>query len=73
MTCKDMASYLRDIINYNLSRILSGIQFTMQIIEILVVETKRFVGSFVNVNADSQWNPVYGDIINYNLQTLETS
>ena len=30
-------------------RILSGIQLTTQLIEFLVVETKRFVGSFVNV------------------------
>jgi len=31
------------------TRILSGIQFTTYFIEIFVVETKRFVGSFVNV------------------------
>ena len=31
------------------TRILSGIQFTMDFIEIFVVETKRFVNSFVNV------------------------
>jgi len=31
------------------TRILSGIQFTTCFIEIFVVETKRFVGSFVNV------------------------
>ena len=31
------------------TRILSGIQFTMHFIEFFVVETKRFVGSFVNV------------------------
>jgi len=31
------------------TRILSGIQFTTYFIEILVVETKRFVGSSVNV------------------------
>ena len=31
------------------ARILSGIQFTTYFIEILVVETKRFVGSFVHV------------------------
>ena len=31
------------------TRILSGIQFTTHFIEIFVVETKRFVGSFVNV------------------------
>ena len=31
------------------TRILSGIQFTTYFIEILVVETKRFVSSFVNV------------------------
>jgi len=30
-------------------RILSGIQFTTHFMEIFVVETKRFVGSFVNV------------------------
>jgi len=30
-------------------RILSGIQFTTHFIEIFVVETQRFVGSFVNV------------------------
>jgi len=31
------------------TRILSGIQFTTHFIEIFVVETKRFVGSFVHV------------------------
>jgi len=31
------------------TRILSGIQFTTYFIEFFVVETKRFVGSFVNV------------------------
>ena len=31
------------------TRILSGIQFTAHFIEIFVVETKRFVGSFVHV------------------------
>jgi len=31
------------------TRILSGIQFTTDFIEFFVVETKRFVGSFVNV------------------------
>jgi len=31
------------------TRILSGIQFTTHFIEFFVVETKRFVGSFVNV------------------------
>jgi len=31
------------------TRILSGIQFTTHFIEIFVVETKRFVGSFSNV------------------------
>jgi len=31
------------------TRILSGIQFTTYLIEIFVVETKRFVGSFVHV------------------------
>jgi len=31
------------------TRILSGIQFTTYFIEIFVVETKRFVSSFVNV------------------------
>ena len=31
------------------TRILSGIQFTTNFIEFFVVETKRFVGSFVNV------------------------
>jgi hypothetical protein len=31
------------------TRILSGIQFTMHFIEFCVVETKRFVGCFVNV------------------------
>ena len=31
------------------TRILSGIQFTTYFIDILVVETKRFVGSFVHV------------------------
>jgi len=31
------------------TRILSGIQFTTHFIEIFVVDTKRFVGSFVNV------------------------
>jgi len=31
------------------TRILNGIQFTTYFIESLVVETKRFVGSFVNV------------------------
>ena len=31
------------------TQILSGIQFTTHFIEIFVVETKRFVGSFVNV------------------------
>jgi len=31
------------------TRILSGIQFTTHFIELFVVETKRFVGSFVNV------------------------
>ena len=31
------------------TRILSGIQFTTYFIESLVVKTKRFVGSFVNV------------------------
>jgi len=31
------------------TQILSGIQFTTYFIEILVVETKRYVGSFVNV------------------------
>jgi len=31
------------------TRILSGIQFTIHFIEFFVVETKRFVGSFVNV------------------------
>ena len=31
------------------TRILSGIQFTTYFIEIFVVETKRFVGSFVHV------------------------
>jgi len=32
-----------------LTRILSGIQFTTQFIDFFVVETKVFVGSFVNV------------------------
>jgi len=31
------------------TRILSGIQFTTHVIEIFVVETKRFAGSIVNV------------------------
>jgi len=31
------------------TRILSGIQFTMHFIDFFVVETKRFVGSTVNV------------------------
>ena len=31
------------------TRILSGIQFTTHLIEIFVVQTKRFVGSFVHV------------------------
>jgi len=31
------------------TRILGGIQFTTHFIEIFVGETKRFVGSFVNV------------------------
>jgi len=31
------------------TRILSGMQFTTHFIEFFVVETKRFVGSFVNV------------------------
>ena len=31
------------------TRILSGIQFTTHFIEIFVMETKRFVGSFVHV------------------------
>ena len=31
------------------TRILSGIQFTTHFIEIFVVETKRFVGGFVNL------------------------
>jgi len=31
------------------TRILSGIQFATYLIEIFVVKTKRFVGSFVNV------------------------
>jgi len=31
------------------TRILSGIYFTTHFIEFFVVETKRFVGSFVNV------------------------
>ena len=31
------------------TRILSGIQFTTHFIEFVVAETKRFVGSFVNV------------------------
>jgi len=31
------------------TQILSGIQFTTHFIELFVVETKRFVGSFVNV------------------------
>ena len=31
------------------TRILSGIQFTTHFIDFLIVETKRFVGSFVNV------------------------
>jgi len=31
------------------TQVLSGIQFTTHFIEFLVVETKQFVGSFVNV------------------------
>ena len=34
--------------------IISGIQFTTYFIEIFVVETKRFVGSFVNVTLTQQ-------------------
>ena len=36
------------------TRILSGIQFTTHFIEIFVVKTKRFVGSFVNVTLTCQ-------------------
>jgi len=35
------------------TRILSGIQFTTHFIEIFVVETKRFVGSFVKRDLDA--------------------
>ena len=45
---------LRDLLRwgwafFERTQILSGIQFTTHFIEIFVVETKRFVGSFVNV------------------------
>ena len=36
------------------TRNLSGIQFTTRFIEFLVVETKRFVGTFVNVSLTRQ-------------------
>jgi len=35
--------------SFSNERINSGLQFTTHVIEMLVVETKRFVGSFVNV------------------------
>jgi len=39
-------------------RILSGIQFTTHFIEFFVLETKQFVGSFVNVIDAANLRPV---------------
>ena len=58
MCCKLDSAFVREIPNPTLrwgwvflerTQIVSGIKFTTHFIEILVVETKRFVGSFVHV------------------------